>query len=166
MLGSGVNAKLICEELISDIESWVTRYPDNDIIIAGDFNTDLDNSDPVTSCINSFCQRYFIRRSQTQTFTSKLPTYINATLNHASTIDYILSSDPRVLIDFSVRDLHTNFSDHVPIMANLIVTLLNNDLSLNSPTRPAPVTKLRWDHADTASYYNHTRVLLEPLSCI
>ena len=48
------NRLLVCEELLANISTLCQRYRGYEFIIAGDFNTDLDSSDPVAVCINKF----------------------------------------------------------------------------------------------------------------
>ena len=43
---------LICDDVVMDISAWRDRYLDCKLVIAGDFNVDLDNT--IANCINAF----------------------------------------------------------------------------------------------------------------
>jgi len=52
----------LCEDTLNEIRSWRQQYSENHIIIAGEFNGDLESSDVVTRYINNFlCNRLLTR---------------------------------------------------------------------------------------------------------
>ena len=44
----------ICEEILANVSALYDRYRACECLIAGDFNVNLDSSDPVAVCINKF----------------------------------------------------------------------------------------------------------------
>ena len=80
-------------------------------IIAGDFNTDLDSSDPVAMCINKFLVDFSLLRCDTIFPLRKCVTYVNESLGHESCIDYVLVSDVREVLDLEITAPEINFSE-------------------------------------------------------
>ena len=153
----------IINDLVSEIESWLSQLTFCDIIIAGDFNTDLDSSDAASCCINDFCKRYSLARADNIFNRSNISTYVSLALNHESRIDYCLVSCISCLGSYDIIDPHVNFSDHLPLMAEIVI-----GTSLSSPTHDSThasssVTQLRWDRADSTSFYNYTHCHLDHL---
>ena len=162
----GTNDRLsICDELVNSLLPWLNKYSSRNIVIGGDFNTDLDVTNPISDLINQFtadcdisrCDRLFDAGS-------KLSTYCNEALNHHSTIDFFLTSDASIIKAFDVLDLDCNFSDHRPI--NIIChCAVSRDIVGDSNDVDKPdgmsVSQLRWDRADLISYYAITGSLLQ-----
>ena len=53
---------LICEDVLASILAWRERYYMYECVIAGDFKTNLDGSDPVSQCVNKFLQNCSLSR--------------------------------------------------------------------------------------------------------
>lgn len=157
------NRLSICQNIFDELCSWREQYPDCDCIIAGDFNTDLDSTDHIANLINSFCSSYSLVRCDDAFPRAKIDTYVNTALNQKSCIDYMLTSSPVYLLGYDVIDPDINYSDHLPIMGYFNYVLPTEEV-LN---RPKPVSDstlhLRWDHADLLSYYQFSRIQLEPI---
>ena len=113
----GTNDRLnICDEVINNLLPWLNKYSSRNIVIGGDFNTDLDLANPVSDLINQFTVDCgFSRCDRLFSTGSKLSTYYNEALNHQSTIDFFFTSDVSRIKTFDVLDLDCNFSDHRPI---------------------------------------------------
>jgi len=48
---------LICDDIVMNISAWRDRYLDCKLVIAGDFNVDLDKSnDAIVNCITAFAE--------------------------------------------------------------------------------------------------------------
>jgi Reverse transcriptase (RNA-dependent DNA polymerase) len=73
----------------------------------------------------------------------------------------MLTSSPVHLIGYDVIDPDINYSDHLPILGNFECVLTNNEPSHKSVSK-SPL-QLRWDHADLLSYYQFSRIHLEPI---
>ena len=158
--------RLICNDLLADLASWCDNYANNDFIIAGDFNTNLDSLDPVADYVNSFCDDYSLQRCDNLCKHAGVATYVNEALGHCSTIDYMLMSSRMHLHDFTVLDLDINFSDHLPLLTHFAIDASCHvlDISKENSTNSMPsITQLRWDHSDLLSYYENTRILIEPI---
>jgi len=156
------NRLLVCEELLASISALCDRYPGYEFIIAGDFNTDLDSSDPVDVCINKFMADYSLLRCDNIFQLRKSVTYVNESLGHESCIDYVLVSDAREVLDFAVTAPGINFSDHLP----LTVTMQGGISKVDNKSDYDPKAKqlqLRWDRGDTKSFYRYTGHFLMPL---
>jgi len=50
-----VNRALICDNIIAEIDAWCQYHDNCNLVIAGDFNTDLDTSDIVSQSVLCFC---------------------------------------------------------------------------------------------------------------
>ena len=155
------NRNLIYSDLLADIGSWLDQYTSYEWVIAGDFNVDLNETDTVTSLVNDFCDKYSLSRCD-QLFNIMCPTYVNETLNHRSTIDYILTSATHSVSEFQVLDPDTNFSDHLPLRCVIDYDLPNDrnprDAGIN---QKSTIVTLRWDHGDVNSYYQYTGAHLQ-----
>jgi len=156
------NRLLIIQDLLADIWSWRERFNSCEFIIAGDLNVDLDSVDTVANYINSFLNEHSLFRCDLLAGKAKTATYVNDALNHHSTIDYVITSVPDIVIDFEVIDPDVNFSDHLPIMASCRCSALQGVLN-SRPEGKAKSTQLRWDYADLMSYYHDTGLRLQPL---
>jgi len=99
-----INRELLCDDLFAEIDAWCQRYSDCNIIIAGDFNTDLDSADSVARLICTFAKRYSTLRCDELFLRDYCPTHVNMALNQQSRIDYILATSGCHLSDFSVVD--------------------------------------------------------------
>ena len=87
------------------------------------------------------------------------PTYVNPALNHQSCIDFILlASNITETSCFEILDPDINFSDHLPIYVTVTCDIPPNGKSketTNNVLLPCQYF-LRWDKADTNSYYYYT----------
>lgn len=96
--------------------------------------------------------------------TPKTFTYVNESLNCASSIDYFLTSVADRIINFFVHDVGSNLSDHFPIVINCTCTTTEATPISSGATSSEPIqTFLRWDHADTNQYYHLTGHYLQVL---
>ena len=155
-----------CTELLSEIDSWCARYPTCDLLIAGDFNVDLDGSDAVSVMINSFLTTQSAKRCDEILSYAKTATYVNDTLGHYSTIDYIATSSPLQLLDFAVLTPDINYSDHLPIMATFHLNqaqFCGNTNDRFGKESQVQTMQFRWDKSDIMSYYYNTGSLLQPI---
>jgi len=154
---------LIIENVLTDCLSWCERFPDCNYIIAGDFNADLRQSGPASKLIDSIISQYGLYRSDVLFNKSDNVTYDNLALKQSSTIDYIISSSPDILLNFAVLDPDINFSDHYPIIANCKISTSAHRDDVSHAGANSDVTVFRWDHADLISYYQCTGVWLQPV---
>jgi len=107
---------MICDDILDDIYAWYERFADCELVIAGDFNVDLDNV--ADACGRNICQ--FLRTANLsrcdELFSLQtVPTYVNIGMNHESHIDYIVTSSPVSVKNFAVLDPSLNFSDLLPL---------------------------------------------------
>ena len=157
---------LICDDLLADIWSWRERYKDCQCIIAGDFNVDLQSNDIVAHRFQSFIQDCSLTRCDVLFPTASVNTYVNIALNQESHIDYILTSCSSDVTDFVILDPDINFSDHLPLLVTLECDTAFNIRPFTRSTKNAKLSQLqlRWDQADIVSFYNFSRLHLQPLS--
>ena len=87
-------------------------------------------------------------------------TYRSDTLQCSSAIDFMLTSNSSLTVDFKILDIDCNLSDHLPIIATVICKQLND---VSKPVWRPVTTYLRWDRANLRAYYEQTRVALEPM---
>jgi len=131
------------------------------VLLAGDFNTDSQIKCSASSAVKNFISRNKLYQYDILFPSACRNTYVNDSTHHTSTIDYILTSNADSVVAFNILDIDINFSDHLPFMAVCktdIESELVNELSL-----PTEFTNLRWDYARTDLYYEHSRVLLQPV---
>lgn len=159
------NRQLICENTLAEIWAWCQPHEGSKVIIAGDFNVDLDSADTVARSINSFAHNCLLSRCDELFPNAKCSTYVNTALNQQSHIDYILASSSCIITNFLVIDPDINFSDHLPLFATVTCNVLPSTYKrvCNSGTHHCPQYQLRWDRGDLASYYYHAGDLLAPL---
>jgi exonuclease III len=161
-----VDRQLICEDILEDIWSHRDRLADCKFLIGGDFNVDLCATGATASAVNSFLVKYDLVCTDKSLI--RKPTYVNEALNHESVLDYFFTSDDLKVSNYDVIDPDINFSDHLPI------TIICESDSTDFADRQSncrsgrhsnnDVTQLRWDHADVVSYYDYTRINLQPVS--
>ena len=94
---------------------------------------------------------------------------------HRDLIFQVLTSDTDDVNNFPVIEPNINFSDHLPIMLNLIIgkgkglicSSVNPASNAESNNRPIDdgirQWQMRWDKADIAAYYHYTGAHLTPL---
>ena len=152
----------ICQDVVNEIWSWCDKFTNYHLIVAGDFNVNLDKDDIISNIINSFISEHSLIRCDDLFPASKVATYVNDALGHQSNVDYIVTSSPADIVRYEVLDVDINFSDHLPLLtifACSATTLANN----RGQSGVAPSTQLRWDHADKISYYEFTRCQLQAI---
>ena len=153
---------LVCEDMLSSISVHCDNFPQCKFIMGGDFNVDLDSSDPIAICVNKFLQDHLLTRCDDIFSSRKCATYVNNALGHTSCIDYMAVSNNNDVTDYKVLDLAVNFSDHLPLVVCLKCSVNDNQSSSGSVCKPAQL-QLRWDRCDGALYYEYTGRLLMPL---
>ena len=160
--------QLVCDDVLSEIDAWLSQYRDCAIVIAGDLNVDLDSSDQVVDSVYKLINQHDLVRCDELFPSERRPTYVNVALNHESVIDYILSSSNSHVEAFTVIDSGINFSDHLPLLA--VVSFANTSITSNgskiSQSCKPTQYQLRWDQADLASYYYHSGELLYVHYCL
>ena len=77
------------------ISAWRARYTDLELILAGDFNVNLDNDDDLSLnlSLSNFMRTFHLSRCDSLFPSQKVSTYVNLALQHESQIDFILSSN-------------------------------------------------------------------------
>ena len=120
-----LNKNLICDELICEIDSWCDQFNTCEMIIAGDFNSNLNGTDYVSNCVRDL----FVRRNVVccdSIFPDNVQaTYVNDSLGHYSLIDHVATSVPHAVLNYIAPEVSSNFSDHTPIMAVFNITVNN-----------------------------------------
>jgi len=163
---SGTNDRFVlyCDTL-NELQDVVDNHRDCDILICADLNVELSSSNNITLAVNDFIKSNNMYRCDVLFPSANVHTYINESLNCASVIDYMLTSNINQTVAFNVLDIDINLSDHCPLL-----TVLNNCLSIrqafndNNECKPADdVTHLRWDHSLLDQYYEYTRIKLQPV---
>jgi len=157
-----IDRLLIIEDVLHEVDLQCENMLHScTFLVGGDFNTDLDVSDPASELIKNYMARYNLLRCYECCDKPKQNTYINDSLGHYSCLDYLLISDKTKLVDYDIVEPEVNLSDHLPISAKFLCSIKTrqNTASTSSPT----VTQLRWDRADLLSYYNLTGGYLQEI---
>jgi len=155
--------ELLYSEILLELQAVITENADCDCLIGGDFNVDLNSHSKVSQTANEFMRFNDVHRCDVQFPVSNRNTYINDSTNACSAIDYFVSSNRSKIVAFNVLDIDINLSDHVPLLAVCLCDPPNVCNRPNSSRQAADVAHLRWDHAPLEHYYEHTRLLLEPI---
>ena len=155
-----VDRQLICNSIFDG--SYREQFIDCNIAIGGDFNVNLDNNDAIADFINKFSVEHSLVRSGDLFLRAKTATYVINSLDQQSCIDYVLVSSRDLVSAYDVIHPDTNFSDHLPLFISLKrCSLISSNVNADTVRNTTP--QLRWDRADLASYYEFTRINLEPL---
>jgi len=91
------NRFLIYQEIIENIEFWLDKHPDKQVIIGGDFNVNLgDSNDCCANAIMKFSAEKGFTRCDHLLAGVHYSTYMyfNESLNCHGNIDYFLTSNP------------------------------------------------------------------------
>jgi len=158
--------QLICQDVLDDVWSWRERFLHCKCLIGGDLNVDLCSNDSTATIFNSFFSSNCLVNCDKSPNYSRKSTYVNNALNHESVIDYIFVSDDDCVAGFSVLDPDINFSDHLPITVDCSANIKCHDTKFtqhNEKQNNDIVLYLRWDHADLVSFYEYTRINLQPI---
>ena len=159
----------ILNDILDTITGVFDKFRENIFVCGGDFNCDSKMNDDksrqfIYNPLETFRKRFnmFFTEDVCQCATEY--TYARESLNQYSKIDYFLVSRDccEDLSDYHVINSHDNFSDHFPIAIALSGKdkfLSNNyDTPIASHENSSNVVKyLRWEHGDTACYYELTR---------
>ena len=78
---------VICNDVLDNILSWMSRYQGCECVIAGDFNVNLDGNDALTLRINSLMNDCSLARCDDIVPSQKLNTYVNHSLKQESCIE-------------------------------------------------------------------------------
>ena len=156
------NRLLVYSDIFCELNVIFAANRECDIFVGGDFNSDLNDAkaNAFNSAINDFISSSSLLRCDVIFSVATKFTYVNESLNSASAIDYMLTSNQEHTIAFNILDIDLNLSDHLPLMAVCSVDV-SQALPEFMPTDF--VSHLRWDHAPLHDYYELTRVGLEPI---
>jgi len=161
--------KDISIDLIGQLEDLLIRPDIRSVIIGGDFNCTLDvdswSSRQITELMRDYnmeaCTNLGVDISAVNY------TYVHESLSHYSYLDYFIVSKnlcPSVC-SLEICDDEPNFSDHLPVLLKLRDFIKPYSVTNSSSSQKAASScfKNRWDHADLLSYYELTRLGLQPL---
>jgi hypothetical protein len=144
-------------ELLDEIDGLIAAHSCCHALIAGDFNTDLQVNNNSSIAVNNFISNNKLYQCDILFPIASRNTSIQA----SSAIDYMLTSSADKVVAFNILELDINLSDHLPIMA-VCVSNAESDL-VHESSRSGDITHLRWDRAPIDLYYEHSRVLLQPV---
>jgi len=129
----------------------------------------MGSNDAVALLLNDFVNSCSFVRCDDLFPSQKVATYVNLSLDQYSHIDYILVSNTNDVTCFTVLDPDVNFSDHLPLFVELSFSCTarpdpgeRHDCKARTLTQP----QLRWDKADSGSYYSYTGDHLQPMGVI
>jgi len=170
--------KDILFEIIADISNALDVIKYKGIIFGGDLNNNLLNNSEVSCIIKQFLAMYQMDFIDIMMYNSKeVYTFSNSAKGCYSIIDYLCVSSSIVqsIVNYDVVSSPFNFSDHEPVGIKLNISLLSNTgAHAGAETRPITTTgyapksrsavgRFRFEHANVNSYYEYTRVLIEPI---
>ena len=153
------------QSAIVDIGAVLALYPDYDIIVGGDLNTEM-----TVNSVHSRLIMHFMNEFKLTLITDLITpdckyTYLN-TNNQSSLIDNFMISANVIKsnLQFNIVQDLINLSDHLPIAmsAELCINNTANETVHTSKSAPANI-RLRWDHANLADYYSVCYERLQPI---
>ena len=145
-------------DTIAMLDTIIEQYPNHNVIIGGDFNSELKGVSP-------FDQHWddFMRKNQLACcdflYPSDTFTYHHQTLQQKKWNDHFLirSSFPRDNITSAIiLDDGDNVSDHLPIILNLTMSLKN---PVKNTEGPSGERKLRWNSLSSQAIDGYTERL-------
>jgi len=147
--------------LLAEVGSLIAAHPSCHVLLAGDFNTYLQINSRASIAVTNLVSRCKLYQCDILFPSACRSTYVNDSTHASNTIDYMLTSNADSVIEFSIVDIEIHFSDHLPSLA-VCKTDIESE-PVNKLGLPSEVTHLRWDHARTDLYYEHSRILLQPV---
>lgn len=109
------NRMLIYDDIFCELQSIMLGHADCDCLVGGDFNSDLSDcrAHAANTVINDFIVSNKLHRCDVLFPAATKYTYVSESLNCASTIDYMLTSDPLLTVAYNILDIDINLSDHL-----------------------------------------------------
>jgi len=107
---SGTDDRIyLCEEIVNDILEWISKYPDHVVIVGGDLNSNLDETNPVFNLINQFVADAGLLRCDNSSGAMTVNreciiTYLNESIGCGITIEYFSVSDSTYVSSYDVLD--------------------------------------------------------------
>ena len=153
-----------------NLNDWIQRYNDRTVglIIGGDFNTDLDKSNPASDLLNRFIIDYKFETCDTvpykQMDRNGLP---SSMMSRVLSVRLIFSCVMirtlcRIMILLTTGD-GCILSDYVPILVECAITASICSCIPESVDMPShsqtTVSQLRWDHANISLYRDLTGLI-------
>lgn len=161
---------LITENILHEISEYLVCLNGEIVVMGGDMNADLIQSENSSDLINKFLNDNALNRCDTPFQKSNCNnfTYYNDALGHYSNLDYFFVSDLSKLTGFNILEPSVNLSDHRPIMVLFSIDIkepvTSHSAQVQSKTKEkTSVSQLRWDHGDLSAYYHLTGVHLQSL---
>jgi exonuclease III len=157
------------QSMFAEIEGIIGMFPKHHILLAGDFNCNIEINSPKTEIFCKFIDKFNVTPCNNIIGSNINFTYFHETLQRSSYIDFICISNSIIndLDEFKVLELPFNISDHLPVYARLAVDFQLHSLkdSCNGASKSSEriQSALRWDHASLPFYYDLTRELLQPV---
>jgi len=105
--GSNDRYVLYCD-ILNDLQDIIENQSDCDILICADLNIELSSNSNITSVVNGFITNNNLSRSDVLFPSANVHTYINESLNCASVIYYMLTTNDTRTVVFNVLDLDIN----------------------------------------------------------
>ena len=159
-----VNYDVLCVTL-DELGRGLAEYPDHNIVMAGDMNTDLRLSSRGTDAIRKFTVDTNLLITTDRLVLDYDRTYFSDVLGHSSMLDFFIVSPSLFcdLVGITVCDDSSNLSDHFPVALTIKSRAVMKDMPIVSVANdPEPVRdkRLRWDKANLSNYYNLSNIVL------
>ena len=150
-------------DAISMMEIMLSDYPDHDIVIGGDLNTELKGESPFDTLWNGFCTKYSL--SCCDTLVSSIHhTYRHETLNQSKFNDHFLVSqdilDNGAINKHFILDDGHNPSDHLPLLLEITTNLSSTTAFSSDQTRRPRIDWKNVTEQNIADYSSRLQSLL------
>lgn len=175
-----IESKDLAIEILSDITDVLSSSQYQGIIFGGDLNCDLSTDSHISPAVNDFLSDFNLKYFDMKRHNRDAFTFSNASRNAFSLIDYLCVSEE---LYNCMHSYHTvtcvNLSDHEPVLLCLRfpphctvfkrhATVLedvhiNNNAQVGGVSSSDYIKNYRFDKMDRISYYDYTRLHLEPV---
>ena len=148
-------------DAISMLESIMDAHPDHEVILGGDFNTEMKDESPFDVHWNQFAAKYKLKCCD-EFYPHNSITYRHKTLNQAKFSDHFLVSDSiansGMLSQFVILDEGDNQSDHLPIKMTFSSDFSHGFTEQTNTTAPE---SLKWSKLNDT----HKKAYTERVDC-
>ena len=146
--------------ILAEIGDILVNYPEHEILFGGDFNVDLRVSSTGSNIINKFMIENNLILCNNLLDTNSRHTYHHEGLGFSSYVDFFLvrrNTNISAIVEHIVIDDALCFSDHLPVMINIMLHCSTPQTTSQSSSSTQPVSihvkPLRWDKANLYNYY-------------
>ena len=158
----------IISTLLSEIYDTVSLYPNYDIVLGGDLNTDLKDNSRTTNAIRNFMADLKLTLVTDVIRPNSDHTYFHETQQHHSFVDYFMFSTHLMnnAVEFRIMNDVVTLSDHWPLYLAIplpLIVPIHTPAAKSDHIKSKQLPRLRWDHCSLQGYYSVCYARLQPI---